>query len=136
MSYLGYGPDDSYVDRCEGAYLSWHHYDADKGWTRYAKPQESGNRRGVRVLRLTGDDGHGVEISGDALEISVQPYAPEQLMSVWHPDELQGSCRTMLDIALFRKGVGGDDSWGAPVLTQYCYPSDRPYELKFILRAI
>ncbi len=136
VSYLGYGPDDSYVDRCEGAYLGWHHYDADKGWTRYAKPQESGNRCGVRVLRLTGDDGHGVEISGDALEISVQPYAPEQLMSVWHPDELQGSCRTMLDIALFRKGVGGDDSWGAPVLTQYCYPSDRPYELKFILRAI
>lgn len=90
----------------------------------------------VRCFRLTDADGHGVEILGDALQISAQPYAPEQLMSVRHPDELAGSTRTVLNIAAFRRGVGGDDSWGAPVLPQYTYAADKPYELKFIIRSI
>ena len=57
-------------------------------------------------------------------------------MSVWHPDELAGSTRTILSVAAFRRGVGGDDSWGAPVLPQYTYPADQPYELTFIMRSI
>ena len=45
-------------------------------------------------------------------------------------------CKTVLDVALFRKGVGGDDSWGAPTLPAYCYPADKPYTLRFTLRAL
>ena len=136
VRYYGLGPDDCYADRCQGALLGWHDYDVADGWTHYAKPQESGNRMGVRCMTVTDDAGHGVEITGNGLEISVQPYLPEELMAAYHPEELQGSCRTVLDVALFRKGVGGDDSWGAPVLPQYTYPSDRPYHLSFRLRAL
>ncbi len=136
VRYFGLGPEDAYCDRRTGALLGWHTYEVEAGWTRYARPQESGNRMGVQVLRLTDDAGHGVEITGEGLEISAQPYAPEQLMSVRHPDELQGSCRTVLDVALFRKGIGGDDSWGAPVLPPYRYPSDRPWQLTFTIRGI
>jgi len=136
VTYFGKGPDESYADRCEGTLLGWHSYAVKDGWTKYARPQESGNRMGVRVMRLTGEDGHGLEITGDSLEISAQPYAPEQLLSVRHPEELQGSCRTVLDVALMRKGVGGDDSWGAPVLPQYCYPSSQPYHLEFMMKSI
>ena len=57
-------------------------------------------------------------------------------MAAAHPEELQGSCRTVLDVALFRKGIGGDDSWGAPVLPQYTYPSNKPYTLTFIMKAL
>ena len=57
-------------------------------------------------------------------------------MNKWHPDELVGSCRTILDVAMFRKGVGGDDSWGAPVLPQYTYPSDKPYTFSFLIKGI
>lgn len=136
VRYFGLGPDENYADRRGGALLGWYEYAVKDGWTKYARPQESGNRMGVRVMRLTDQDGHGLEVTGDGLEISVQPYAPEQLLSVRHPDELQGSCRTVLDVALFRKGVGGDDSWGAPVLEPYCYPSDKPYRLTLMLKSI
>ena len=136
VRYFGLGPDDNYVDRCEGAVLGWHDYKVAEGMTRYAKPQESGNRMGVRQLELTGADGHGVCITGKGLEISVQPYLPEELACVYHYDELQGSCRTILDIAAFRMGVGGDVSWGAPVLPQYTYSADKPYELRFRMSAI
>ena len=136
VRYYGMGPDDCYADRCQGGLLGWHAYDVAEGWTHYAKPQESGNRMGVRRMLVTDDAGHGVEVSGNGLEISVQPYLPEELMAAYHPEELQGSCRTVMDVALFRKGVGGDDSWGAPVLPQYTYPSDKPYHLVFRMKAL
>ena len=100
------------------------------------KPQESGSRMGVRVLSVTGDDGHGIEISGENLEVNVHRYLPEEIAAAAHYDELQGSCRTVLDVAMFRKGVGGDDSWGAPVLPQYCYDSAKAYEFSFTIRAV
>ena len=136
VRYYGLGPDESYVDRCTGALLGWHSYPVSEGLTRYEFPQESGNRRGVQVMTVTGEDGHGIEISGENLEISVSPYLPEEVAAAYHYEELQGSCRTVLDVAMFRKGVGGDDSWGAPVLPQYKYPSDKAYTFTFKIRAI
>ena len=130
------GPEENYIDRDRGARLGLWRWETDEGMTRYCKPQESGSRRGVSRLRLTDDDGHGLELRGDALEVSVLPWLPEQLACVYHPDELAGPSRTVLDVALFRKGVGGDDSWGAPVLPQYTYPSDQPRVLRFGLRRI
>lgn len=138
VHYYGMGPDESYCDRCRGAILGRWDYSADEGWTRYAKPQESGNRMGVRWMTVTDETGHGVSIEqvNAPLEVSVQPWLPEELMSKWHADELQGSCRTVVDIAAFRKGIGGDDSWGAPVLPQFKYPSDKAYKLEFVIKGI
>ena len=136
VNYYGMGPEGNYADRCTGAYLGWHSYEAGENLAHYMKPQESGNRMGVQRLTVTGDDGHGIEITGDSLEISVHRYLPEEIAAAAHYDELQGSCRTILDVAMFRKGVGGDDSWGAPVLPQYCYASDKEYEFTFTIRAI
>ena len=136
VGYLGLGPDENYTDRREGAYLGHFSYGVNEGWTRYCKPQESGSRGGVRCLRVTDETGHGVEITGEGLEVSVQPYLPEELAACWHPDELGEPVRTVLDVAAFRKGIGGDDSWGAPVLPQYTYPSDRDYELRFVMKGV
>ena len=136
VTYYGYGPEENYADRREGALLGTHTYAVENGWTRYGNPQESGNRMGVRRMAITDENGHGVEITGSSLEISVQPYLPEEIMAAAHPEELQGSCRTVADVALFRKGIGGDDSWGAPVLPQYTYPSSKPYTLVFTMKAL
>lgn len=136
VSYYGCGPEENYVDRREGALLGQYTYEVKNGWTRYGNPQESGNRMNVYRMAVTDSEGHGVEITGQGLEISVQPYLPEELSAAAHPEELQGSCRTVVDIALFRQGVGGDDSWGAPVLPQYTYPSCVPHTLTFTLKPL
>ncbi|MBQ7848263.1 MAG: DUF4981 domain-containing protein [Clostridia bacterium] len=136
VNYYGLGPDENYVDRCDGAYLGWHTYKVADGMTRYCKPQESGNRRGVQVLSVTDSDHHGLMITGEGLEVSVCPWLPEELQQAYHPGDLMGSVRTVLDVAMFRKGVGGDDSWGAPVLPKYCYPADKPYSFTFTMKAM
>ena len=136
VTYYGYGPGENYIDRRQGALLGNHSYLAENGWTRYGNPQESGNRTGVRRMTVTDENGQGVEITGNGLEISVMPYLPEELIAAGHPEELAAPSRTVVDVALFRKGVGGDDSWGAPVLPPYTYPSDKPYTLTFTIRAL
>jgi beta-galactosidase len=136
VTYYGLGPDENYVDRCDGALLGWHTYKVADGMTRYCKPQESGNRCGVQVMTVTDADRHGVMITGEGLEVSVTPWLPEELQAAYHPSDLMGSVRTVLDVAMFRKGVGGDDSWGAPVLPKYCYPADKPYSFTFTMKAL
>lgn len=136
VRYFALGPDENYIDRCEGAMLGWHEFDSNEALTRYCNPQECANRRNVSLLRLTDDMGHGVEVEGDGLEISVLPFLPEEIMAARHPEELKPGVKTVLDVAAFRMGIGGDDSWGAPVLSQFTYPSDRDYSLRFTIRGI
>ncbi|MBQ8200319.1 MAG: DUF4981 domain-containing protein [Clostridia bacterium] len=136
VNYYGYGPDENYNDRRDGAYLGWHLYNVKDGMSRYLNPQESGNRGGVQSLSVTDKDQHGLLIMGDGLEVSVLPWLPEELAAARHPGDLTGSVKTVLDVAMFRKGVGGDDSWGAPTLPKYCYPAEKAYSFTFTLRAL
>ena len=136
VNYYGMGPDENYIDRCDGAYLGWHTYEVKDGMTRYCKPQESGNRCGVQSFAVTDRDHHGLLITGENLQISCTPWTVEELQGAYHPSDLMGSVRTVLDVAMFRMGVGGDDSWGAPVLPKYCYPADKPYSFTFTMKAL
>ncbi len=137
-AFYGFGPDESYVDRRTGAMPGVWRFRTDEGHTRYCRPQESGSRYGVRRMDVTDDQGHGVRVEAldEPLEISVTGYLPEELMAKHHPEELSAPTHTILDVAAFRRGVGGDDSWGAPVLPQYTYPSDKAYRLRFLLSGI
>ncbi len=136
VKYYGLGPEENYVDRRDGAYLGWHGFAVKDGATPYLNPQESGNRGGVQVCTITDRDGHGIQVSGESLEISVQPWLPEELQAARHTGDLMGPVKTVLDVALFRKGVAGDNSWGAQTLPKYCYPAEKPYTLTFTLKAL
>ena len=136
VNYYGDGPEENYNDRSCGAYLGWHHYQVKDGMSPYLNPQESGNRGRVQSLSVTDRDGHGLLVMGEALNVSVQPWLPEELHAARHYGDLGKSVKTVLDVAMFRKGVGGDDSWGAPTLPKYCYPADKAYSFTFTLRAL
>ena len=136
INYYGNGPEENYNDRCDGATLGWHNYEVKDGMSPYLNPQESGNRTKVRSLSITDRDNHGLLILGEDLNVSVQPWLPEELQAARHYGDLGKSVKTVLDVAMFRKGVGGDDSWGAPTLPQYCYPAEKPYSFTFTMKAI
>ena len=85
---------------------------------------------------MTDADGHGVEISGDNLEVSVQPWLPEELEAAYHPSDLMGSVRTVLDVAMFRKGIGGDDSWGAQTHPEYLLQTDKTMQFSFVWKGV
>ncbi|MEG1015241.1 MAG: hypothetical protein RSI33_13440, partial [Clostridia bacterium] len=55
------------------------------------------------------------------------------LFTALHQDELAEPTYTYLNIALKRKGVGGDDSWHAPVHPEYHIPADQPMTFSFVI---
>ena len=138
LRYYGRGPEECYIDRESGAHLGVYETTARANCTPYIRPQECGNRTDVRWLEATDEAGRGVRVERvDApLQVSAIPYTAQELDSAFHPDELPLVHYTVLDVAGFRMGVGGDDSWGAPVHDAYLIPSDKPLSFSFILRAI
>ena len=135
FSYYGLGPQETYPDRKMGAKLALHHTTAMDNYTPYLRTQECGNHDDVRFAEITDESGYGLRVDcvDRPLSISVLPWSATELTAARHPDELASPTYTWLEVAGFRRGVGGDDTWGSPVHAEYCLPSDQDYAFSFVL---
>ena len=144
VEYLGRGPEENYPDRKSGAMIGLYRTTAEAMYFPYVRPQENGHRTDVRRLTLTDDAGTGLMISAhgtfgfNALRNSVEDFDSEEST---HPvqinyydnhdvDVTNGRKQTHIDDIVPRDfvelcidgllmGVGGDDSWGAPIHPKY-----------------
>ncbi len=137
VRYYGLGPCEIETDRKSGATLGRYETTADENLTPYLKPQACGNRADVRWLTVSDGENRTLRVSmvNAPLQISVLPHSQATLANALHQQELPEPAYTFLDIASARCGVGGDDSWGAPVLAPYRLPAVLPLRLCFILEA-
>ena len=117
FEYYGYGPEENYVDRMEGARLGIFEGTAKENLSNYLIPQECGNRVGTRWLKVTDEYGRGLQFTCEEIpfESSVLPYSAYELENALHQEELPKIHYTWVRILAKQMGVGGDDSWGAPV---------------------
>ena len=130
--WYGDGPEECYVDRRTGARLGVHETAVETALTPYLRPQESGSRTGVRWAEVTDERGVGVRLDAEAgMEFSALPWTPDEIEAAAHPNELPAIQRTVLRPALMRRGVGGDDSWGARTLPQYRLPTTGTLRFRF-----
>lgn len=138
FSYYGLGPFENYIDRNKGAKLGIWESTASENFSGYLNPQECGNRTGVRTLSISDDLGHGLTFSktNAPFEMSVLPYNAYELENAMHIDELPNIRYTWVRIAAKQMGVGGDDSWGAPVHEEYRIKSDKAMKLEFTISPI
>ena len=99
-------------------------------------PGECGNRMGCRWLTVTNDDGRGLrfEAEGTPFESSVLPYSCYELENAMHVYELPKPHYTWVRILGCQMGIGGDDSWGAPVQQRYHLASNVDRTVKFTIR--
>ncbi|MEW6883740.1 Beta-galactosidase [Trueperella pyogenes] len=134
VRWYGEGPEESAVDRRQGAYVGL--YETDVAMlTPYLRPQECGSRTGVRWAQITDAEGHGIEVAAQSeMEFSALPASPFELENALHPDELGPHRRTWLRPGM-RRGVGGDDSWGARTHPEYLLPLG-PLEFTVAISAI
>ena len=133
VKFYGYGPDENYIDRNSGSRLGIFETTALKNKSPYLFPQETGNRCGVRWLEVTNDIGTGLKFEAidKPFEMSVLPNSVYELENATHQEELPIPHYTWVRILAAQMGVGGDDSWGAPVHREYLLPSNRPLSVKF-----
>ncbi|MDQ0114599.1 hypothetical protein J2T15_004055 [Paenibacillus harenae] len=102
----------------------------------YLVPQESGNRTGVRRLSITDATGAGLKLNADPkapVECTLSPYTAFELENAAHAWELPDVHYTVVTVAGRQMGVGGDDSWGAPVHDEYLIPANRDMVFEFTL---
>lgn len=88
-SWYGYGPQECYSDRLDGAALGSYSLPTAHMGTDYIVPQENGNRCGVRHLTLRARDGRTLHIAGDApFNFSILRFTTEDLWQARHTCEL------------------------------------------------
>ena len=69
VTWYGMGPEETYVDRCEGAKLGIYRNKVEDNMAKYMVPQECGNKVGVRWASVTDRKGRGMLFTGDAYGI-------------------------------------------------------------------
>jgi beta-galactosidase len=118
LTWLGKGPQETYWDR-QDARVGLYRGKVSEQYFDYIKPQETGNKEGVRWLALTDANGRGLLAIGEPLlSANALHYATEDLFCATQKEnfyryELPERKTITLDLDLKQRGLGGDDSWGA-----------------------
>ena len=135
FEWYGRGPEENYRDRNAGARLGIFKDTAADSVSRYLVPQECGNRTGIRWMKVTDGAGHSIRFTaqGRPFEGSVLPYTAEELEHAAHVEELPQPRYTVVTILAAMRGVGGDDSWGAPVYPEYCVSGEHDITFRFVI---
>lgn len=131
IKYLGAGPFENYIDRCSAAKIGVYETTVQDMYTDYLKPQECGNRTGVRKAVISGEKRKLAFAAEPVCEMNASCWLPKEIEAAWHKKELPPSSRTVLRIIARQQGVGGYDSWGAKPNEKYLNKAGRTYRLKF-----
>ncbi len=134
VEWYGNGPAETYEDRKMGAKLGIYRNKVSDNMADYLIPQECGNKTDVRWAKITDRKGRGIlfEADGDhTMNFSALPYTPHEIENAKHPYELPNVHYTVVRAAMQQMGVGGDDSWGAPVHEEYHIQMDQDQKLEF-----
>ena len=138
FTFYGMGPDENYIDRNNGARLGVFTSNAQDNFSKYLNPQECGNRTGVRYVSVYDENSAGLKFKAaeQPFEMSVLPYSAYELNNATHREELPEASYTWVRIAAKQMGVGGDDSWGAPVHEEFKIKAENKITLEFIINSL
>ncbi len=117
VTYFGYGPDESYVDKHRACRLGLFRNTVDGLFTDYIRPQENGSHWNCSFLKLQGDEG-SVSVTGDGFCFNASHYTQEELESKAHNFELEPCGSTVLCVDGAQSGIGSN-SCGPELAPQY-----------------
>ena len=134
VTYLGAGPEENYIDRKCASQIGLYTTTVNDLWVHYLKPQECGNRTGVRYATILGNKKSFGIVAQPVCELNVSHYLPKEIENTWHEKDLPQYDKTVVRVIARQQGVGGYDSWGAHCNEKYKNKCDKTYRLKFQLR--
>ena len=134
MSYFGYGPMESYEDKCLAARLSRFSSSVSANFEPYIFPQENGAHKGCRDATVTDESGHGLRFEAPCFSFSCSHYSPEQLTRTAHHYQLTEERETTVIIDYRQNGIGSQ-SCGPELLQRYRL-SEKQIHFEFEVTAI
>ncbi len=133
VAWFGRGPQENYPDRKSGYKIGYYSSSVDEMHEPYLIPQDNGLRTDIRWLRITDNEGTGLEFKMDQLfNFNVSPYDTENLTRALYTFQLEESKANTLNLDYATTGVGGT---ARPVLNAYrVYP--KRYVREVLIRPI
>jgi beta-galactosidase len=136
LTWYGEGPAECYSDRRNGARLGVYHGEVATQLTAYLRPQEAGSHTQVRWATVTDDRGAGLRFEcPTGMEFSALPWTPFEIENARHAYELPPIHHTVIRASLARRGVGGDQAWGAMTHDPYLVPC-QPMTFRFAFQGL
>lgn len=135
FSYYGLGKCENYPDRLGGAFTGLYYSTTRKEMTPYIRPQECGNHEKCRFLILNGKESRLKFVCHkNYFAFKYLSHSEFEIENASHQSELPAMRHCYLNIIGYNRGVGGDDSWGAPVHKKYTIDAKNPLEFSFLIR--
>tara|TARA_R110001592_G_scaffold361272_1_gene671561 strand:- start:2916 stop:6068 length:3153 start_codon:yes stop_codon:yes gene_type:complete len=138
ISYYGKGPFENYIDRGYSSKVGIYNQTVSDQFYPYIRPQETGNKTGIRWYKLS-DNKIDLNIQSDTLlSITALHYFTEDLddgleKKQSHPEDLKERDATSLKIDHKQMGVGGINSWEELPMEKYSLKEkDYQYQFKVI----
>jgi len=150
LKWFGRGPHENYADRKTAADVGLYESTVSDQYVPYIRPQENGYKTDTRWLTLTNQDGTGLLVTGiplicfSALNNIHDDFESPGKLSQYRKDAKSANTHTVdvkpsdlvnLNIDYGQMGVGGDNSWGAPIHPEYRL-LDKRYEYSFRIRPV
>ena len=122
LTYFGYGPHESYVDKHRASFRGLYQSTVTEQHEPYLKPQENGSHYDCSYVCL--DDGFGgLMVTGDSFCFNASHHTQEELTSKPHAFELTACGHTVLCVDAFHNGIGSN-SCGPLLMKKYCSPAE------------
>ncbi len=129
-AWFGRGPHENYIDRKTSAAIGIYKGSLWEQYHPYVRQQETGNKTDVRWIALYHKEGGGlIAVGAPLLSANALPFEYSRLYhrKKGEPNKHGNEVKMGEIISLFldktQMGVGGDNSWGAPVHPEYCIPA-------------
>lgn len=107
VSYYGYGPNESYVDKRRSSYLGWFEDSVTNMHEDYVRPQENGSHYASEEVLLK-DGSNEVLVTGPRFSFNASHYSAQELTCAKHNYELADSGNTILCIDAAMGGIGSN----------------------------
>ncbi len=136
FQWYGHGPEENYSDRLDSTPVGLWSSTVAQQYVSYSRPQDNGNKEGVRWLTLTDNTGHGLLVVAEEQPIAATAlhFSAADLEAAKYPYELKPRAETVLSLDAIQCGLG-NGSCGPGVLLRYAVPV-QPYQLHISLRPI
>jgi beta-galactosidase len=127
IRWFGRGPAPTYIDR-DYEPVGIFGGTVDGQWVDYSRPQENGNKVGVRWVALTDGEGNGLLIRavGEPLSVGAKHYSQATMEASQYSFQMERSADIFLNIDYKQMGVGGNNSWGKTALEKYQLTERQP----------
>lgn len=121
VSYYGYGPYESYVDKHQASYIGNFETEISDMHEDYIKPQENSSHYGCKHVTVTDGETEITFTSKDGLSFNASEYTQEELASKRHNFDLVKSTSNILCVDHKMAGVGSN-ACGPALAEKYRLP--------------